>query len=113
MQRGPKNKGAVLELWAGEESGRQMALGLTIIVFVDGYYTWMTNILSLNQGYAHAVDRMVPMVLSRIISQGRVSELIVGEDSKALAIDTFMRKQVALISLRSCLLASFLNSSYL
>ena len=45
-------------------------------------------------GYAHAIDRMVSMVLSRVVAQGRVSELIVGEDSKALAIDTFMRKQV-------------------
>jgi acyl-homoserine lactone acylase PvdQ len=47
--------------------------------------------LSRGLGFAHAHDRLVAMVLLRLIAQGRLSECLQATDETA-ALDTFMRQ---------------------
>jgi hypothetical protein len=70
LKRGSIEKGGVFEIWADDEQTLMAGLG-----------------------YAHTIDRMVAMALTRIVVQGRLSELIAGDDPQALAVDTFMRKK--------------------
>jgi penicillin amidase len=58
----------VMRLWAGDEQG--LARGL---------------------GFAHAHDRMVQMMLVRLVGQGRLCECL-SNDEDTLAIDVFMRQ---------------------
>jgi penicillin G amidase len=50
----------------------------------DDYY--------LGLGYAHAHDRLVQMVLQRIVGAGRISELLAASP-EALELDSFFRQQ--------------------
>ena len=58
----------VIELWADDDVG--LARGL---------------------GFAHAHDRLVQMVLVRLIGQGRLCECLINDD-ETLGIDIFMRE---------------------
>ncbi len=60
----------------------------------DGVITlWAEDDLGLARGlgFAHAQDRLVQMVLLRLVGQGRLCECLV-DDNDALAIDVFMRQ---------------------
>ena len=63
-----RTKDGVIKLWADDELG--LARGL---------------------GFAHAQDRLVQMILVRLIGQGRLCECLVN-DNDALEIDVFMRE---------------------
>ena len=63
-----RTKHGVIRLWADDDIG--LARGL---------------------GFAHAQDRLVQMVLLRLVGQGRLCECVIN-DNDALQIDVFMRE---------------------
>jgi penicillin amidase len=63
-----RNEDGVITLWAEDDLG--LARGL---------------------GFAHAQDRLVQMILVRLVGQGRLCECLVNDD-ETLAIDVFMRE---------------------
>ena len=63
-----RNEDGVITLWAEDDLG--LARGL---------------------GFAHAQDRLVQLVLTRLVGQGRLCECL-SSDNEMLAIDIFMRE---------------------
>src|SRR5690242_3202903 len=68
MLRARRTTGGVLELWGDDDLALERGLG-----------------------FFHAHDRLVQMLLVRVIGQGRLCECL-KDDDESLAIDIFMRQ---------------------